>query len=99
MEIDKAKAMYIDVTNNIGLSSANQNIEKLNAQKTPENQKSDIADSLDRVDYQKLIDQAAKFDGVNTDAVQQAKQEIADGTLDTPESMLSAAENILKYGF
>ncbi len=99
MEIDKAKAMYIDVTNNIGLNAASQNVEKVNAQKTPENPKSDKADSLDRVDYQKLVEQAAKFDRVNTEAVQQAKQEISDGTLDTPEAMLSAAENILKYGF
>ena len=50
-----------------------------------------------QVSFTDLVDQA-KAAVTDPDAVQQAKQLLISGQLDTPENITSAAEQIIKYG-
>ena len=45
-----------------------------------------------------FIKTAMDAQGVNTSAVEAAKQMIASGELDTPENIFGAAENIVEHG-
>jgi len=56
------------------------------------------ADLTLRNEYAQLIQAALKSGETNTAQVQEAVNEIAANTLETPENIRIAAENILKFG-
>jgi len=51
-----------------------------------------------QVDYEAFIANATQLPQQDTDAVQNAKQLLSSGQLDTPDNTRRAAENILTYG-
>ena len=51
-----------------------------------------------KVSFSSLIEQAKQAPAEDGSAVARAKALIASGQLDTPENILKAAQNILKYG-
>ena len=51
-----------------------------------------------QVDYAPLIDKAMQTPQPDDTAVQQAKQLLLSGRLDTPENIRAAAENIIMFG-
>jgi len=55
-------------------------------------------DTQMQTDYTSLVDKALKASTTDSDAVEQAKELLASGELDTAENIRSAAENILKFG-
>jgi hypothetical protein len=51
-----------------------------------------------QVDYASLIDKASQINQTDTNAVQQAKELLASGRLESPQNFQEAAENIIKFG-
>jgi hypothetical protein len=55
-------------------------------------------DATLQIDNARLLEQAAKIQPTNTDAVQRARELIQSGQLDTPANIKEAAANIAKFG-
>ncbi len=51
-----------------------------------------------QVDYASLIDKASQIQQTDTNAVQQAKELLSSGQLESPQNFQEAAENIIKFG-
>ena len=51
-----------------------------------------------QVNYESLIEKAKQPPQEDTDAVQQARQLLLSGQLDSPENIRAAAENIITFG-
>jgi len=50
-----------------------------------------------KVEYASLIDKAAQIQQTDTNALQQAKELLASGRLESPQNFQEAAENIIKF--
>lgn len=50
-----------------------------------------------KVEYASLIDKAAQIQQTDTSALQQAKELLASGRLESPQNFQEAAENIIKF--
>ena len=59
---------------------------------------SNQADATLQIDNARLMEQAAKSQPTDTDAVQKARELIQSGQLDTPANIREAAANMIKFG-
>ena len=89
--------MMIDKINNENIAdfiekTTNQQPNKVTA---PENSRK--GDSI-QVNYADLIDKAIQISKTDSEAIQNAKQLIASGELDSPEHIQATAENIIDFG-
>lgn len=50
-----------------------------------------------KVEYASLIDKAAQIQQTDTNTLQQAKELLASGRLESPQNFQEAAENIIKF--
>ena len=50
-----------------------------------------------KVEYASLIDKAAQIQQTDTNALQQAKELLASGQLESPQNFQEAAENIINF--
>jgi len=56
------------------------------------------ADASLRVDYASLIDKAVQIPEADSAAVQQARELLLSGELESPKNIRKAAENIVRFG-
>jgi len=90
--------MQIDTTNNIILNTNDNGPEV--AKKTPAvpNQGTDATEATLRAKYVSIIEKALEQETVNSAAVEEAREALQSGELDSAENIRTAAENILKLG-
>jgi hypothetical protein len=86
----------IDIINSINYNAGN--IADQTKKAAQQQQIEDIADTTIKADNAALINMAMEAGGVDMDAVNAAKQLIADGLLDTNENVASAANRIAQLG-
>ena len=89
--------MSIDITNNITLDAAAGGLEPAKNSDLDKPSQADAADTTLRAEYDRIIRRALELED-DLQAVDQARQALDSGRLDTPEGARSAAENILKSG-
>jgi hypothetical protein len=85
----------IEKIENNQLSDLMKGTSKQSAPSTPANIQEDA--SL-QITHESLIQQASQVPSQNFNAVEEAKQLILSGQLDTPENIRAAAESIVKFG-
>jgi hypothetical protein len=91
--------MSIDITNNINLDAAGGSLEPAkNTDLADKGPQAGAADSTLRAEYESFIRKALELEDTDSKAVDEARQALESGRLDTPEGAQSAAENILKSG-
>ena len=89
--------MQIDFPNNINPNIADNNA--VTGQKADTAKTTADVDSVLTADYSSIISRAiTDSERVDVNLIADAKLSIDSGRLDTPEAMVSAAENILKSG-
>jgi hypothetical protein len=64
----------------------------------PEAAKKRQVDATLQIDYQRLIEQAAKEPPADVDTVQKARELLQSGRLDSEANIKAAAENIASFG-
>lgn len=90
--------MSIDITNNITLDAAGGSLEPAKNTDLDKPSQAGAADSTLRAEYESFIRKALELEDTDPKAVDEARQALESGRLDTPEGAQSAAENILKSG-
>jgi len=90
--------MSIDITNNITLDAAGGSLEPAKNADLDKPSQAGAADSTLRAEYESFIRRALELEDTDPKAVDEARQALESGRLDTPEGAQSAAENILKSG-
>ncbi len=85
----------IDLVSNIALNSISNKVALTASADTVENNESDI---MIHSRFAGLLDRAIAAPEVDQEAVTQAKVMTANGTLDTPQNTISAAQNIIIQG-
>ena len=89
--------MSIDITNNITLDAAAGGLEPTKNSDLDKPSQADTADTTLRAEYDPIIRRALEL-ADDLQAVDQARQALDSGLLDTPDSARSAAEKILGLG-
>jgi len=89
--------MSIDITNII-LNAGGNNIDPSRKDGPSGKAPADAADSTLRSEYESFIRKALETTDTDVKAVEDARQALETGELDTPENTRSAAENILESG-
>ncbi len=64
----------------------------------PETAKNSQVDATLQIDFQRLVEQAAKEPPADADAVQKARELLQSGQLDSEANIKAAAENIASFG-
>ena len=91
--------MQIDATGDIILNTPDSNPAAANKPDTAKPPATtDSAESVLRAEYSQLIQQSLQCAETDLQAVEEAKNALANGELDTPQAIQSAAANILKSG-
>jgi len=88
----------IDMVNNVTFNAV---LPGLDPNKVPEPAKTageDTSDATVKTEYASVINKALETEEIDLKAVQEAQNAIQEGTLDTPENITAAAENILEQG-
>jgi arginine utilization protein RocB len=84
---------------NRGVSGASHNVKPGAASQVNTQTNTDTTqDASLQVSFDSLIEQAKQAPSTDASAVTRAKELIASGQLDTPQNILQAVQNILKYG-
>jgi hypothetical protein len=90
--------MSIDITNNITLDAGGGSLEPAKNADLDKASQADAADSTLRAEYESFIRKALELEDTDAKAVDETRQALESGRLDTPEGAQSAAENILDLG-
>ncbi len=84
---------------NKSVLGATQNVNSNGSQQvTSQNGTDNAQDASLQISFDSIMEQAKQISVENESAVASAKALMASGQLDTPENILKAAQNMLKYG-
>ena len=84
----------IDLISNIALN----NINSVKSNNSADNAAKKDSDTMIRSDFAMLLDKAITAPDVDHQAVAASAAQITAGTLDTPQNIQQAAQNMLAYG-
>lgn len=96
--IEEISKMQIDMPDNIILGPAGNGLESPKKSDSSGRISTDSADAKLRAEHSSIIDKSLELSEVDSEAVEQARQALSSGELDSPEAEAAAAENILKHG-
>lgn len=90
--------MQINTQNNINIQNLAAAFQSPKAVQNSKESRVGPVDATLRAKYADIIDRAIRGEDVNPQLVEEAKQMIASGKLDTPEGAKEAAQKLLQYG-
>lgn len=88
----------INMINNITPNTPGSGLEPSKKTDPVESEPVDTSDATVRSEYASIINKSLETEELDLQAVQEAKEALDAGLIDTPENAKDAADNILRYG-
>lgn len=91
--------MDMDSSNNI-VPAGSDNILRWRYNENPRHVRTNRGDEAVRAEYEQIVQKAlnAEPEGADAGVIEQARAELRSGQLDSPEAIMEAAGNIIRFG-